>query len=291
MESSVYDRGKSRKNKKEALYVAEKIIEHVKKFPNLSLGVVAFSQPQQEAILLEIERLRRENPRLEFFFGENKSEDEESKSEDFYSNSRDTIDTNRNTQEYPEPMKSISDLPEGVVPYSKTPVIHMGRPEQLYGADIHEVEDVVLKIVKYEGPIHIQETARRVAEFWGMKRVGKRVIGIVENVVSSSESVKRKDDFLWPAEMKIPPLRRSNKNDFFRPIDYVCVEEIARAAFLVVKKDFYVSREELIKQVAKHLGYDRVGDNIQTRVEEGIEFLLRFKRIAHDDECIRYLQS
>ncbi|RCV63107.1 hypothetical protein C5S53_15845 [Methanophagales archaeon] len=113
-----------------------------------------------------------------------------------------------------------------------------------------------------------------------MKRVGKRAIGIVKNAVSGSESVKRKDDFLWPAEMKIPPLRRCNKDDFFRPIDYVCVEEIARAAFLVVKRDFYVSREELIKQVAKHLGYDRVGDNIQTRVEEGIDFLLRFKRIS-----------
>ncbi|RCV63106.1 Very-short-patch-repair endonuclease [Methanophagales archaeon] len=71
---------------------------------------------------------------------QSKSEDEDSLSEDFNSNSSDSIYTNRNTQEYSEPMKSISDLPEGVVPYSKTPVIPMGRPEQLYGADILRLE-------------------------------------------------------------------------------------------------------------------------------------------------------
>ena len=222
---------------------------------------------------------------------QSKSEDEDSQSEDFNSNSSDSIYNKRNTQEYSEPMKDISDLPEGVVPYSKTPVIPMGSPEQFYNVDIHEVGDVVLRIVKHEGPIHIQETARRVAEFWGMKRVGKRVIGIVENAVSGSESVKRKDDFLWPAEMKIPSLRRCNKDDFFRPVEYVCLDEIARAAFLVVKKEYRVSKEELIKHVAKLLGYDRVGDNIQTRVEEGIDLILRFKSIDHDDESIWYLQS
>jgi hypothetical protein len=68
------------------------------------------------------------------------------------------------------------------------------------------------------------------------------------------------------------------------------LEEIAKAAFLVVRKEYRISKEELIKQVAKILGYNRVSDNIQNRIEKGIEFLLKFKRIGHDAEGIWRLQ-
>ena len=103
-------------------------------------------------------------------------------------------------------------------------------------------------------------------------------------------AIKRKGDFLWPTGMNIPPIRRCNKEEFFRPVEYVCLEEIAKAAFLVVRKEYRISKEELIKQVAKILGYDRVGDNIYNGIGEGIDLLLKFKRICHDTEGIWHLQ-
>lgn len=45
-------------------------MEHAKTSPNQTLGVVAFSTAQRDAILLEVERLRKENPDLEHFFAE-----------------------------------------------------------------------------------------------------------------------------------------------------------------------------------------------------------------------------
>ena len=209
------------------------------------------------------------------------------------SNSIDSKHTNRNTQEHQELLEVISELPEGVVAYSKIPVIPEGNPEQIYKVDIYKVGEVVSEIVKYEGPIHIQETARRVAEFWGMKKTGRRITEIVKNAASWAErsgAIKRKGDFLWHTGMKIPPIRRGSKEEFFRPVEYVCLEEIAKAAFLVVRKEYRISKEELIKQVAKILGYNRVSDNIQNRIEKGIEFLLKFKRIGHDAEGIWRLQ-
>ena len=56
--ASVYDRGKSRCNPIEAAKVATLVIEHMRQSPGRSLGVVAFSEPQQMAILQEVERLR-----------------------------------------------------------------------------------------------------------------------------------------------------------------------------------------------------------------------------------------
>ena len=67
---SFYDRSVSRTNKIEAKLVADYVKEHVEKHPDLSLGVVAFSMAQKEAILLEVEFMRRSNPSLEDFFNQ-----------------------------------------------------------------------------------------------------------------------------------------------------------------------------------------------------------------------------
>ncbi|MCJ0803582.1 DUF3320 domain-containing protein [Vibrio vulnificus] len=68
--NTTYDRGGSRSNVGEAKKVAEAVIKHAKTTANQTLGVVAFSTAQRDAILLEVERLRKANPDLEDFFGE-----------------------------------------------------------------------------------------------------------------------------------------------------------------------------------------------------------------------------
>ncbi len=61
----IYDRGKSRTNKVEAIRVAELILHHFKTDPELSLGVIAFSQAQQNAIGAALEHLIRQEIQYE----------------------------------------------------------------------------------------------------------------------------------------------------------------------------------------------------------------------------------
>ncbi|SMY31658.1 ATP-dependent RecD-like DNA helicase [Photobacterium malacitanum] len=70
LQNTSYDRGGSRTNKGEATAVAEAVIKHATERPNQTLGVVAFSSAQRDAILLEVERLRKANTDLEYFFGD-----------------------------------------------------------------------------------------------------------------------------------------------------------------------------------------------------------------------------
>jgi very-short-patch-repair endonuclease len=64
----VFDSGGSSANRIEAKAVCRAVIDHARNRPNLSLGVAAFSVRQQQAILDELELLRRENPDTEAFF-------------------------------------------------------------------------------------------------------------------------------------------------------------------------------------------------------------------------------
>ncbi|TWT86630.1 ATP-dependent RecD-like DNA helicase [Pseudobythopirellula maris] len=71
---AVYDRGGTRANRIEAKRIAEAAIEHALKTPGVSLGVGAFSMSQRDAILQELELLRKANPQAEEFFTEGKDE-------------------------------------------------------------------------------------------------------------------------------------------------------------------------------------------------------------------------
>ncbi len=64
----VFDSGGTGANRVEAKVVCREILRHACRTPGASLGVAAFSVRQQQAILDELELLRRENPDAESFF-------------------------------------------------------------------------------------------------------------------------------------------------------------------------------------------------------------------------------
>ena len=75
LENAPYDRSRTRTNPGEAKVVAEAVIAHAREQlskpqkEQLTLGVAAFSVAQMDAILTQVEILRRQNPSCEEFFG------------------------------------------------------------------------------------------------------------------------------------------------------------------------------------------------------------------------------
>jgi very-short-patch-repair endonuclease len=74
VDNGIYDRGRSKRNIKEAELVAKLVVEHFKRSPDRSLGIIAFSEAQQEAIRDKVEDLRKNDPTLEGYFNENQFE-------------------------------------------------------------------------------------------------------------------------------------------------------------------------------------------------------------------------
>jgi len=69
-----YDRGGARTHQEEAKLVAEAVMQHAHEHPKDSLGVGTFSVAQRDAILDQIELLRREDASVETFFSESGEE-------------------------------------------------------------------------------------------------------------------------------------------------------------------------------------------------------------------------
>lgn len=70
----VYDRGAKRTNTIEAKRVAELVFEHFQKHSNRSLGIVTFSEAQQQAIDATIHQRRLEDTHFEEYFNEDRDE-------------------------------------------------------------------------------------------------------------------------------------------------------------------------------------------------------------------------
>lgn len=71
---TAYDRGRTRSNPEEAKIVAKAVMKHAENYPDLTLGVVAFSTAQRDAISMQLEVLRRQDLSCEPFFEEGKHE-------------------------------------------------------------------------------------------------------------------------------------------------------------------------------------------------------------------------
>ncbi len=74
VKDGVYDRGGKKNNIAEARKVSDLVFEHFKKHPDRSLGVVTFSEAQQNAVDAAIRHKRLQNPCFDKFFIEDKEE-------------------------------------------------------------------------------------------------------------------------------------------------------------------------------------------------------------------------
>lgn len=75
VQDGYYEPSPKNYNMLEAQRCVQLVKEHIEKHPDRSLGIIAFSEKQQQAIALEIQRFRERNPEYEEFFAEGKDDE------------------------------------------------------------------------------------------------------------------------------------------------------------------------------------------------------------------------
>jgi very-short-patch-repair endonuclease len=158
------------------------------------------------------------------------------------------------------------------------------RPrKRFYNALPWEIRKLVCDVVKIEAPVHISVVAQRVAEVYGLGRVGAKIRSRVleaAQAAAQGKELRIRDEFLWRiGQAEVKPRQPATADDARRATE-VCIEEIAAAVEWVLAQQMGMPRDELVRQTARALGYDRVGRLVQTRVNEAVTWLLKRKRLA-----------
>jgi hypothetical protein len=143
-------------------------------------------------------------------------------------------------------------------------------------APVSQLADLVAKIVAIEGPIHIDEVARRITSAFGRSRAGSRIVdataGAVRHALHHSPTLTRDGPILMTlAQAAAPPVRdRSAEPASLLNAALLPPCEIAAAAALVRRESGDVSADELTRAIARLLGFRRVGNELFTVIAEAI---------------------
>lgn len=164
-----------------------------------------------------------------------------------------------------------------------------GAPESFYSSPVSLLAELVTEIVEKEGPVHLEVVARRLAEAWGMQRVGNRIERRVRDAVRAAqrrELITRDGEFLRRPGAKRVKIRRSTP-DHPRAVEHIDLEEIAAAARLCLQEAVGIREEELITETARLLGFQRVGIRVKVRVSKAIDRLCARNEAVKSGDMVR----
>jgi hypothetical protein len=137
-------------------------------------------------------------------------------------------------------------------------------------APVVQLADLVVRIVGIEGPIHIDELARRITTSYGKTKAGSRIVeatGRAVRLALRQDPLLRQDGpFLMTEEQAAtPPVRdRSAETGSLLKAAYISPREIMAAAALVRQESGDVDGDDLIRAIARLLGFLRVGSELST---------------------------
>jgi very-short-patch-repair endonuclease len=139
---------------------------------------------------------------------------------------------------------------------------------------VTQLADLVAKIVDIEGPIHMDEVARRISSAFGKSRTGNRIAEATERAVrfalSRDTGITLDGRFLMTAYQRadIPVRDRSAETGSLLKASYLPPMEIEAAGRRLLAESGSMSPEELTRAVARLLGFQRVGPDLAVAISE-----------------------
>lgn len=149
---------------------------------------------------------------------------------------------------------------------------------------------LIAGVVEEEGPISLGLLCQRTAPFWGIGRMTSRVEQRVSSLARRAGvkmTVASDVVFLWPkgvdpetySDFRVPGDARREAGD-------LPPEEIANAAVHVLKWQVSLPVDDLVRELARLFGYQRIGQQVDRCLRQGIALLLRRGGAVEQDGSI-----
>jgi very-short-patch-repair endonuclease len=162
--------------------------------------------------------------------------------------------------------------------------LRVPRTSELLDMPQRTLLDMVETVVRFEGPIHAEEVARRIREAFGLERTGRRILetisGGLETLVRQG-SIAREGEFWSQANIarQKPRSRRDAALSLRRP-DRIAAQEYRLAINAILRGSVASSKSELTASVARVLGFDRTGHGLDRAISDQIDCMIRTGAIA-----------
>jgi very-short-patch-repair endonuclease len=139
--------------------------------------------------------------------------------------------------------------------------------------------DAVRRIIEIEAPIHEDEVGRRLATVWGLERAGSRIQETASRALQllARRREVQSNGLFWRAMNSGPVVARDRSNtqsSTLRRADHLPPAEIAVTAEGIVRESIAVPMDQLVVEVARRLGFQRTGPELQAAILASIRAAL-----------------
>ena len=136
------------------------------------------------------------------------------------------------------------------------------------GVDDGTLIQWILEVVQVESPVHVEETAFRIASAAGHQRTGKRIRSRVRKAaqrLSKGGRLRMVGNFLWRVDHERMEFfrRRDDLPGRMRKPDVIAPEEIGAALRYAVQTSFGIGANDAVVEASRLLGFKRVGPDIK----------------------------
>jgi very-short-patch-repair endonuclease len=136
---------------------------------------------------------------------------------------------------------------------------------------------VLERVVERFGPLSAEMAYRTTIRRWKISRLGKNIRKTLENRqrrLRRKGKLQAENGFLWPGDRPETIPIRNHPNTETRDIEEIPLQELARAAHLLLTAGKGMNREDLVLEVARQFGYQRRGPRIKDRIHDAIDHLI-----------------
>ena len=138
----------------------------------------------------------------------------------------------------------------------------------------YQLASVVTRVVEIEGPIHGEEVARRGSAAFGKSRTGARIVQATRRalIAANGHIIRHGEYWLTSDQNKNVPVRnRSEESGTLAKPRFLPPMETRAAAALIAQQSGAMEAEEMVRSVARLLGFKRVGADLQEAICKALE--------------------
>ncbi|WNY24936.1 DUF3320 domain-containing protein [Methanolapillus millepedarum] len=159
-------------------------------------------------------------------------------------------------------------IQNGIPKYESCTGVDLPSTDNLLEIPRHKLEHEIVEIVTFEGPIHKEQLIAMIKKQCDVKRMTKPMRDMIIREISSAEKsnyIRVRGSYLWSAKPRKCLVRR-REGDFL-DIEWICDEEILQAAVYVLKTQYSIPKDQLVKQVSLALGFKTLRPAAKEKIE------------------------
>lgn len=172
-----------------------------------------------------------------------------------------------------KPSEKVNSLEAAIPLYQACLSSGLPQSDDLSEVSDKQLEEAIVRIIAFEGPIHAELMLQRIKSQTGIPRmfgkIKQRIFEAVD-IAKSSGEIRVKGEFYWPISEPTCLLRRRDGSASAK-IEWICDEEIKEAIHFVLNSQYSTPLEDLIVQTSRVLGIKITRKN----TKEWIEKLIR----------------